>query len=507
MTETKLDQNVQIISIPGYAIIRLDRTGGGGGLAVLYRNHHKCKIMQLAEMDIDNSKIEILTQKFQSGNEKSFMVSCLYRPKFILTNTDIDKFESIFHAHLKTGLYFYICGDYNIHLEDTHKSHIKKFNNVLNRLGLLELIQNPTRGKARLDLIISNDDMNINGACVNQPFISDHESTIIDRLVTRVPKKKRVIQFRSYRKMDTRRLAERVVEMDLEGLHLLTIDDACKTFIHKHIQLFDEYAPILTKSIRESSTPRHMSDDTKLLTINRNKLYEQHKKFPTHVTKTRLKILNAHINKMFKLDCRRKIDADISKNGVWKTKKQLFMRNQTNNQLDIDILNDFYAGVPNEHFDCVHPTKPSGLDYDAQFKFTKITTYDLIRVYNKLRTRTRTAYDSTGLAPIMLNYTIRCPNISNALTKLVNGSLMQEEFKNCVKTGSITPLPKIDSPTEPAHYRPVAVQPFLSLVIEKVAHSQIVKHFDDNNMLYRGQFGFRNRHSCETAMVAVTESI
>lgn len=53
---------------------------------------------------------------------------------------------------------FYICGDLNIYMEETEKTHVKKFNSILNRHALAELVQTETRGKARLDLIISHDE-------------------------------------------------------------------------------------------------------------------------------------------------------------------------------------------------------------------------------------------------------------------------------------------------------------------------------------------------------------
>lgn len=507
MTETKLDTEMKIMSIPGFTITRSDRTGGGGGVAVLYRCNFNCKQIQLKEMDLQDSKIEILTVKVQVSKRKSFLISCLYRPKFVLTINDIDKLESIFLAHMKTNLTFYICGDFNIHLEQAQKSHIRKFNQVLDRHDLIELVQTSTRGKARLDLIISNDKKFVTRTMVEQPHISDHESTIIDRVLIREPRKMQTISFRAYNKMDTGTLGEEVVSMNFDGMDLLTVSEACQIFTHKHIELFNKFAPILTKTIRATTAPRYMSDDTKLLTVCRDKLYLHHKNNPTHLTKTRLKILNSHIKEGFKRDCKRKIDSEIDKNGIWKTKKHLFTQNNKGTAFDSDLLNDFYAGVSNEEIDCLCPPKPHGLCHSAQFTFSSISIDKMIKLYKKLKTRSRTSHDSTGLAPIMLHYTIGCPSISEAITNLVNMSLVHGEFPSSLKTGIITPIPKITSPTEPAHFRPVAVQPFLSLLIEKCAHSQVVEYLNKNSMFYKGQFGFRNKHSCETAMIAITESI
>lgn len=243
--------------------------------------------------------------------------------------------------------------------------------------------------------------------------------------------------------MDTATLAAEVMELDLSGLKFMTVSEACQIFIYKHVQLFNKYAPILTKSIRETTAPRYMSDDTKRLVTYRDNLYAIHKTSPSHLTQTRLRILNNLIKIWFRRDCRNKIDNDIKKNGVWKTKKYLFSQNRSND-FDPDILNDFFAGVSNEEVNCTCPANPYTI-FDAKFQFTKVTIHRLIKLYNKLKTRSRTTHDSTDFAPIMLKYTIGSPTIAQAITDIVNRSLMCGEFPYFLKTGTITPIPKIDA--------------------------------------------------------------
>jgi hypothetical protein len=74
---------------------------------------------------------------------------------------------------------------------------------MLNRHCLTELIQAPTRGRARLDLIITNDACidNIQSA-VLPSFISDHESVLIVKPLKVKSKPSVRISFRDFRNVN-----------------------------------------------------------------------------------------------------------------------------------------------------------------------------------------------------------------------------------------------------------------------------------------------------------------
>jgi hypothetical protein len=88
--------------------------------------------------------------------------------------------EVLFSELESTSLTFYVCGDYNIHLEESTNPGVVCFNNMLLRHNLTELIQAPTHGRTILDLIISNDACFVNiQSAVLPSFISDHEAVLI----------------------------------------------------------------------------------------------------------------------------------------------------------------------------------------------------------------------------------------------------------------------------------------------------------------------------------------
>lgn len=201
------------------------------------------------------------------------------------------------------------------------------------------------------------------------------------------------------------------------------------------------------------------------------------------------------------------MNREIEQTGIWAVRKKLYKTQSSVCDIDCDTLNDHYCAVSNEPVVSSVPIKPHQINLSSKFNFQIIDTPNFKKLYNKLKNRSKKSPDFTGFCPQMLNLTIGCPNVFSALKKLVNFSFQKSEFPTQLKTSIITPVPKTKEAKDPVHFRPVAVQPFLSLLIEKCAHDQVMTYLNDNNILYPGQFGFRTGHSCETAIAALTEHI
>ena len=83
-------------------------------------------------------------------------------------------------------------------------------------------------------------------------------------------------------------------------------------------------------------------------------------------------------------------------------------------------------------------------------------------------------------------------------------------FNNCIKTSSIptewktaivTPLYKQSgAKNDMNNYRGISVLPPIGKIFERILVNQIKVHLLNNNLLFHGQYGFRNNHSCESAL-------
>ena len=69
-------------------------------------------------------------------------------------------------------------------------------------------------------------------------------------------------------------------------------------------------------------------------------------------------------------------------------------------------------------------------------------------------------------------------------------------------------LKKKVAPATTSDFRPIALLCFLSKILEKIAHDQIMdQYLRDNNLLDPLQAGFRRHHRTQTALLKLTEDI
>ena len=79
------------------------------------------------------------------------------------------------------------------------------------------------------------------------------------------------------------------------------------------------------------------------------------------------------------------------------------------------------------------------------------------------------------------------------------------EFPSTLKEAVIRPglkKPNLDS-DDFKSYRPISNLTFISKIIEKCAHKQLVKYIEDNSLFADLQSGYRKAHSCETTITRI----
>ena len=75
------------------------------------------------------------------------------------------------------------------------------------------------------------------------------------------------------------------------------------------------------------------------------------------------------------------------------------------------------------------------------------------------------------------------------------------------KTTQVCPLFKKGDKTDLANYRPISLTCILCKTIEHIVASTLTKHFNQNDILYDLQHGFRERRSCETQLIQLVEGL
>ena len=93
------------------------------------------------------------------------------------------------------------------------------------------------------------------------------------------------------------------------------------------------------------------------------------------------------------------------------------------------------------------------------------------------------------------------PSIPFALSILFNQSIDQGIFPSAMKKAEVIPLYKGKDQDQIVNYRPISLLIMISKVLEKLIYSQVYHFIDQEKILYKSQYGFRSKHSCEQALI------
>ena len=84
---------------------------------------------------------------------------------------------------------------------------------------------------------------------------------------------------------------------------------------------------------------------------------------------------------------------------------------------------------------------------------------------------------------------------------MINLSILHCQFPSQWKVAKIIPLHKKDDHLNPKNYRPVAILPVLSKILERVVFFQISQYMESNGLLHPNHHGFRSSHSTSTCII------
>ena len=97
--------------------------------------------------------------------------------------------------------------------------------------------------------------------------------------------------------------------------------------------------------------------------------------------------------------------------------------------------------------------------------------------------------------------------LSVTLTYLINLAFETGIFPDTLKTTKVIPIFKKGDQQDCNNYRPISLLSNIGTIIEKLIHKRLFKFLNSDNCLFNYQFGFRNHHSTNHALISITEKI
>ena len=137
------------------------------------------------------------------------------------------------------------------------------------------------------------------------------------------------------------------------------------------------------------------------------------------------------------------------------------------------------------------------------FFFEKITPLEVIYAKKLLRNKTSSGHDTIPTRIVIS--TIH--SIAEILTHLINQSFNSGIFPSCLKLAKIILIIKSKENTDFTNFRPIPLLPGFSKTLEKILQKRLNSFLGKYNVITECQYGFRERHSTELAIIRLVHKI
>ena len=134
---------------------------------------------------------------------------------------------------------------------------------------------------------------------------------------------------------------------------------------------------------------------------------------------------------------------------------------------------------------------------------TLTSEVEVIRLIDNLWNKHSSGYDNIN--NVLLKEL--CPLPSKPLSMLFNKSITEGVFPYLMKLAQVVPLHKGQCNQNVSNYRPISFLLTISKLLEKVVYSRIYGFLNDNDQIYRSQYGFWSNCNCEHAINELTSEI
>ncbi len=422
LTETWLkdeEMNKYQLHIDGYRPpIYKNRPTIGGGLLIYYKENIKIdKLNNLENVDLEHLVVEATI-----SNNIKFIFNLIYRAPTSENNiTDllINNFYDCYNYSIMnnyTGIYF--LGDFNFPKITWNKSHLNNhtFYDAITQLGLFQLVNEPTRQKNILDLVLTDSPGFTSEITIN-PIIknSDHNTIVfiinyIDRPITILPRK-----IYKYDQADWDKIRENLKNINwLENLYscqnITQMVDFLQTLIYKEM---DTNIPsfILSNTKRKHPLINYKIKKYIILQRRYNKKYKEN---PTDYNKMKYINTKNQLDKMFE-NARQNYYANISENLRHKNYSSRKFWNICNKLLKRKIKSNIGDIIHNKKIYKNDKDKVRIIgDYFAEQVTTDNGFYDNKVDYNDYFIHNNSKYDFPYVTKSLIDNIIKNLNINTA---------------------------------------------------------------------------------------------
>ena len=552
------ESDLSLLHLEGYNLISRGKScSAHGGVAIYLHESFQYKIVSLINESHswDSQFVEVSLQSDLVApviDRQKLLIGNIYRPPR-QTVEDIGEFKNEFYniiENLQNYKHVILTGDFNIDLlKFKENAHISDFLDTMISYSYFPKITMPTRLTHKKGTLIDNffvklsDNFSQTTSGIILSNISDHLPYILslDYLFTKFRAKNMKVKISKISpnaienfKID---LANQNLEHKLRNLDNLDANSSYEILHNTLSFLINKHFPVKYANFNKY---KHKRNDWITMGILRSiafrdKLYvklkstsEQNPQYNTlrENLKTYNKILKKSIQTAKKLYYAKRFDDfkyDIK--NTWNTINDIINRKNNksnppegfliNNVMEHDQqkiaheFNKYFVQIgPKLADDIQIPHNKCFKDYlitpaNSDFYFYSVNENDVIKAIDSLKSKSSCGIDRLSSKLLKaLKSELACP-----IAQIFNKCIADGSFPDKLKTAKVLPIYKKQEKFMLQNYRPISILPSVSKVFEKLMHCQISKYFNDSQLHFPGQYGFRSFHSTELAVLEIVERV
>lgn len=510
------------LNIPGFKLAAsFYRQNRHGGSCILLKNEHSYKkIDEIVPFCISNV---IECTAIQLIEHRLFII-CIYRPPKNTLN-DYDAFlgnlQKIMDKFCLTKNKCVIVGDININIMQTKDTLVKRYQSLMLCYNMKQKIKTVTRPKSGtcLDHLISNI-RNSKGEVV-ELGLSDHSAQILTCPVKKSFLLKSWYTYRrDYCTDNLNKFKESLASLSFQETYSSNCaKEAFNSFYDLFLLIYNLCFPVYKSKVRINRKLNWLTKGIRTCCHRKRSMLLNYRKSKNENDRLNFKNYSKRLRKIIKLTKRAQNDYAISESAnktkaVWR----IINENQSNepvNYINNIIINNNPEHDPkiivnsfNDYF--VDISKSDNINNNVPYKFSsylKQDNYNSIfmnptdpqEIHGNIMNLKNT--NSTGYDNVCTNIIKSVADVlSPVLSFIVNYCINDGYFPEKLKTTIIMPLHKKDNIEQMSNYRPIAMIPIFSKIIEKVIYSRIYFFLEKYKVLSDQQFGFRKNKNINIAI-------
>ena len=400
--------------------------------------------------------------------------------------------------------------------------------------GVSQLVTGPTRHfpgqvSTGLDHYYTNRPDKISTVQTHHSGSSDHMLIFAVRQSKTIRSTPRYIRKRSFKHFNPEIFVKAVQEISWLDVYLSSdVDEAVEIFTRKITEILDEMAPMKSIQIRSNYSP-WLCKDTLDLMKARDEVQKLASETRSRDDWVKYKQLRNRVTNRLRYQesswqRRRLSECGVNSSKTWKCVKgilnwnssgsptQLFYKGSlktksqdiadSQNQYFIDKVEQIRKELPPAVSDPLLKLRQLMSARKCEFTLQPVHPDQVLAIINNLSNSNAFGLDQVDTSTLKLVKTEILP----AVTHIMNLSIISRKFPTSWKKSKVIPLHKKGDLLDPKNYRPVAIVPILSKILEKVIFLQMIGYLNENNLLHPNHHAYRAHHNTTTALIQMYDT-